>query len=501
MTKARDLANSADVFDTVTATELSYLDGVTSAIQTQVDSKLATTTASSTYAPLTSATLTTPVINNAVIKSPEERWTISATAATGTISFDVLTQGVLYYTSNATGNWTLSVRGDSTNTLNYILDVGDAVTIVFLNTNGGTAYYQTGFQIDGVSVTPEWQGGTAPSQGNANSNDAYTFTIVKTSATPTYTVLGSQTRFAQEDSMPLFGTTTLSSRAFGSRGKSGPVVTGGTLYSDSTYYYRYFSSNGTLSVTGGNITANVWIVGGGGGGGQGYAISGPFSDNSVSGGGGGAGGVKILNNTSITPGSYSITIGAGGAGGVTNNTTGSNGSGTTALGSGAAGGGFGASPGTPNGGSGGSGGGASGLYGGGGTGGSATSGEGNAGGLASNRNGIGSNQHAAAGGGGASAVGGNATGSGTGGAGGAGVTAGLWTVGGGGGGGYSGPGGSGGGGAGGYNPSGGGPGGNGSANTGGGGGGAYYSAPSYNHTAGTGGSGVVIVRYTKAQVD
>jgi len=41
MTKARDLANSADVFDTVSTTELGYLDGVTSAVQTQLDGKVA----------------------------------------------------------------------------------------------------------------------------------------------------------------------------------------------------------------------------------------------------------------------------------------------------------------------------------------------------------------------------------------------------------------------------------------------------------------------------
>ena len=43
---------------TVDATELGYLDGVTSAIQTQIDSKLATSTAASTYAPLASPALT-----------------------------------------------------------------------------------------------------------------------------------------------------------------------------------------------------------------------------------------------------------------------------------------------------------------------------------------------------------------------------------------------------------------------------------------------------------
>jgi hypothetical protein len=43
---------------TVSATELGYLDGVTSAVQTQIDSKLATSTAASTYAPLASPALT-----------------------------------------------------------------------------------------------------------------------------------------------------------------------------------------------------------------------------------------------------------------------------------------------------------------------------------------------------------------------------------------------------------------------------------------------------------
>lgn len=52
---------------TVSAAELGYLDGVTSAIQTQIDSKLATSTAASTYAPLASPALTgTPTAPTAV---------------------------------------------------------------------------------------------------------------------------------------------------------------------------------------------------------------------------------------------------------------------------------------------------------------------------------------------------------------------------------------------------------------------------------------------------
>jgi hypothetical protein len=139
---------------------------------------------------------TSPTLSNPIVVAPEERTTVSATAATGTINFDVVTQGVLYYTTNASANFTLNIRGSSGATLNSILAVGDAITVVFLNTNGSTAYYATAYQIDGSAVTPKWQGGTAPTSGNASSIDAYSITIVKTASTPTYTVLASQTKFA-----------------------------------------------------------------------------------------------------------------------------------------------------------------------------------------------------------------------------------------------------------------------------------------------------------------
>lgn len=45
MTKARDLANAGTALTTVSATELGYLDGVTSAVQTQIDSKIGQSTA------------------------------------------------------------------------------------------------------------------------------------------------------------------------------------------------------------------------------------------------------------------------------------------------------------------------------------------------------------------------------------------------------------------------------------------------------------------------
>jgi hypothetical protein len=139
---------------------------------------------------LTSPTINTATASSAILVAPEERTTVSATAATGTINFDAVTQGVLYYTTNASANWTLNVRGSSGATLNSILATGDAITVNFLVAQGSTAYRHTALTIDGNAQTVLWSGGTAPSAGNASSVDAYSFTIVKTAATPTYTVFG-----------------------------------------------------------------------------------------------------------------------------------------------------------------------------------------------------------------------------------------------------------------------------------------------------------------------
>lgn len=121
--------------------------------------------------------------------------TVSATAATGTINYDVTTQSVLYYTSNASANWTVNFRGSSGTSLNTLMSTGQMITVAFLVTQGATAYYNSAVQVDGSSVTPKWQGGTAPSAGNASSIDVYTYTIVKTGSAA-FTVFASQTKFA-----------------------------------------------------------------------------------------------------------------------------------------------------------------------------------------------------------------------------------------------------------------------------------------------------------------
>jgi len=129
------------------------------------------------------------------IQSVAEKVTTTATAATGTINYDVLTQAVLNYTTNAAGDWTINIRGDGSNTLNSIMDAGESITIAHIVKVGSSEYRNSAVTIDGSSVTPEWQGGTAPTEGNANSLDVYSYTIIKT-GDAAFTALASLTQFA-----------------------------------------------------------------------------------------------------------------------------------------------------------------------------------------------------------------------------------------------------------------------------------------------------------------
>jgi len=132
-------------------------------------------------------------LTDTVVKGLEETVNVVASAATGTINLNVSSGSIWYYTSNATANHTLNIRYSSSVSLNTALAVGDSITVVWLNTNGTTAYYPNVIQIDGTTVTPKVP--AAITAGNASSIDAYSFTIIKT-ASATFTVLETQTKFA-----------------------------------------------------------------------------------------------------------------------------------------------------------------------------------------------------------------------------------------------------------------------------------------------------------------
>lgn len=128
MTKARDLANAGTALTSVSATELGYLDGVTSAVQTQIDAKLATITASSTYIPKTLTTTTGDIIYASSANTPA-RLGIGSTGNVLTVS-----GGVPAWSAPAGGgkvlqvvNATYSTEVDSTS--NSFTDTGLTASI------------------------------------------------------------------------------------------------------------------------------------------------------------------------------------------------------------------------------------------------------------------------------------------------------------------------------------------------------------------------------------
>lgn len=181
-----------------------------------------------------------PVYN---ITNSGETATVTAISATGTIDYNVITQSIVFYTSDSSGNWTLNIRGDATTTLNSFMSVGQSIVITHLVSNGSTAYYNNLVQIDGNSITPKWQGGSAPTSGNANTIDSYEYMIIKT-ANATFTVLAAQSKISKPTIDPYWYNVVLLMSFDGANGS--------TTFTDSSSY----GTNGTSNNGAALSTAN-----------------------------------------------------------------------------------------------------------------------------------------------------------------------------------------------------------------------------------------------------
>lgn len=150
------------------------------------------------YAAFDYNTMSSPHFYSPTVVGAAEPTTVSTivigTDPNATINFDASAQSVIYYTASAGANWTINFRGSGGMSLNGYMAIGDTLTLVTMTTQGATAYYNSAYQIDGTAVTPKWQGGTAPTAGNASGIDVYTYTITKT-ANATYNVLASISQF------------------------------------------------------------------------------------------------------------------------------------------------------------------------------------------------------------------------------------------------------------------------------------------------------------------
>ena len=136
---------------------------------------------------LINTTFSGSILNNSVITSPIENVNVVTQGLNGTVTYYNNLTSIAYYTVAASGNFTINATF-SGSTMSGSLAAGQSMSFVLLNTNGPTAYYLTGFQIDGVATALHWQGGTAPTQGNPSTTDYYSFSIIKTNNSPTYWV-------------------------------------------------------------------------------------------------------------------------------------------------------------------------------------------------------------------------------------------------------------------------------------------------------------------------
>jgi hypothetical protein len=95
---------------------------------------------------------------------------------------------LVVFTSNSSANSTVNFTGLAG------MPVGNTASFVIINPNGSTAYYINTYQVDGSGTTVKWAGG-APLGGTSANTDIYSFSIIKTSATPTYNVFASVQSF------------------------------------------------------------------------------------------------------------------------------------------------------------------------------------------------------------------------------------------------------------------------------------------------------------------
>jgi hypothetical protein len=123
-----------------------------------------------------------------------ENVSLLAAPQVGTYTLDALSRSVHYIMAAATSGLVLAIRGSSSVTLNSLMATGQCITVVFMMTTGATGYVVNTFTIDGTTVVPKWANGVSPAPVT-NSISVYTLTITKTSATPTYTIIGNYTGY------------------------------------------------------------------------------------------------------------------------------------------------------------------------------------------------------------------------------------------------------------------------------------------------------------------
>ena len=241
------------ISSTVSSTEIGYVDGVTSAIQTQIDSKLATTTATSTYAPIASPTLTgVPLAPTAASNTNSTQIATTAyvqTELTELINAAPGTLDTLKELADALGNDTAFSTTVTTSIATKLPLAGGTMSgAIAMGTNKitgmGTPTTSTdaatkGY-VDGVTIAPSNLTGPITSVGAATSVAAQTGTgstfVMNTSPTLVTPVLGVATATS------INGTTIPSSKTLVATDSTAFVVPSQTSNSG-----KYLTTDGTTS--------------------------------------------------------------------------------------------------------------------------------------------------------------------------------------------------------------------------------------------------------------
>jgi hypothetical protein len=114
--------------------------------------------------------------------------TANVTSLMGANTTINVAQPLVVFTANSSANSTVNFTGLAG------MPVGNTSSFVIINPNSSTAKYISAYQVDGSATTVKWAGG-APIGGTSANTDIYSFSIIKTSATPTYNVFASVQSF------------------------------------------------------------------------------------------------------------------------------------------------------------------------------------------------------------------------------------------------------------------------------------------------------------------
>jgi hypothetical protein len=230
-----------------------------------------------------------PIVVSGIASNATPTFTVTATNGSGTSLASSASSAVTVTTvPNAPTVGTASVTNSTTVSLSFTAQNNGGKTITsYATTTSPSISVSTSGTSSPLTITGSYVGG-----------QSYTFAIAAVNANGT-----SSYSSASNSIIPL----------------NLPTLSGGSVTSDATYYYRTFDSNGTLNVSSSSISVDYVVVAGGGGGGSYssfYAQPGECNnllDRQWQGGGGGGGGIAT-GTVTIGSGNHAITVGGGGTG-------------------------------------------------------------------------------------------------------------------------------------------------------------------------------------------